>query len=824
MRSLGRTLTLSVVLSISVLVFLLGVYFNTFLKTSYLESASQRVVSAFGKIATDYDAMRGQLVKSLTFFETDKYLTSSIELINNYQDKNHYNAILLDEEKKNIAHQLLDRVKLSMNQDIALYDKNGDLVSYVIKTNEGYKLHFISYEKGNQLLYTKLEFEESYRLVPLSEHLLVTLKHKDFYEKTIDETVVTLHYLDKSLNVKAHKSVFYPQSESVQAHIEMTNVFDKAYIETISENLGIDISMSDDPNYAPLSVNLEESGFEKKLKILPIEQIYMSVVSLQTIDAPLYFVAKLDTLFLQKWLDQSRQEMIAIFVVLTLLTLMLLRQFFQRRLTQPLLHLTQQINKIEHQDYTPSNTVSTKDEFELISKNINQLAQVISTRENDLKTSQTQLEMLSNHDTLTELFNRRFFMQKLDQTIEQARQKGTSCAVLFLDLDQFKQVNDTLGHNIGDLLLQEVAKRISQTLRDEDTLARIGGDEFNILIENFENVHALEVIAEKLLADFKVPFVCQDHEIFTTASIGVTIYPKDGKDGYSLIKNADLAMYKAKEKGRNQYQFFTQQLAQSIEERTELYNALKQGLETFDEFFLLYQPKISAKTQTVSGIEVLVRWNSAKLGFMEPAHFIHLAEETNLIIPLGEWITRKACQDFLKLQKKGYAIGHVSINISTVQMLNSDLVKTMRNIIDEVHINPRYVELEITESFIATNEQRALQTLKELRAMKFDLAIDDFGTGYSSMGYLQKLPVTRLKIDKSFVDNVVTSEGDAMIVRTIINLAKIFKLEITAEGVETQEQAQMLIAEGCDECQGYYYAKPLSMEDLERYLDAHKAK
>ena len=513
----------------------------------------------------------------------------------------------------------------------------------------------------------------------------------------------------------------------------------------------------------------------------------------------------------------------------TLLVIIPVSIFLVRTLTRPIERLQEGIKEIQSGSLGHQIKVSSSDEIAQLTRSFNRMstdlfefATAIQERENALKMSQKELEYLSTHDALTDLPNRRLFMLRLEHAIEHAKRRKTKIAVLFLDLDEFKQVNDTLGHDVGDHLLVEVSNRLLDTVRGSDTLARIGGDEFNILIEDVKQIRDVEVVVEKLLVDFKLPFVCDNHEISTTASIGVSLYPNDGEDMVTLIKNADLAMYQSKDEGRNNYSFFSRQLSEYIEERTTYINAMKNAInEEFGEFYLLYQPKISLQTGEVSGVEALARWRSPELGLVGPDVFIKIAEETNLIIPLGEWILNQAFRDYKSMQAGGCRYQKISINVSSVQLRNSDMIRTVKRAIRESGISPGQVELEITESYIVTDQEQALRTLQELRDMHLDIAIDDFGTGYSSMSYLQKLPVTRLKIDKSFVDELPDSKESTAIAKAIIALANTFGLHITAEGVETQQQLDYLKSIKCHEVQGYFYSKPLSYKEFVDFYCAH---
>ena len=389
--------------------------------------------------------------------------------------------------------------------------------------------------------------------------------------------------------------------------------------------------------------------------------------------------------------------------------------------------------------------------------------------------------------------------------------------MLFIDLDQFKDINDTLGHDIGDKLLQSVASRLKEIVNDFGIIGRLGGDEFVILIEDIKNENVIEYLAIDIMTLFKDKFEVSDLNLSVSASIGISIFPDNANSGLELLKQSDLAMYHAKESGRNNYCFFSKELISTLEEKTNIINALKESLEDKNEFILLYQPKISTHSKKMVSVESLIRWNSNKLGYVYPSRFISIAEETNMIIPLGEWILRKACSDFQELLKSGLQLEHISINVSSIQLQDENFFSILNRVINETKIDPKKIELEITESFIATDSKKALEILNKIREKGISLAIDDFGTGYSSMSYLKKLPITRLKIDKSFVDDLPFSQESVSIAKAIISLAKSFGIAITAEGVENKEQLDFLINENCDEIQGYYFSKPITLEELKVY-------
>lgn len=818
---LSKLISFIVIISIFILVGLLGIYFDSLLKKNYMNDTKIRMEHGLTRLHVEIENIKDSLNKGLELVKDDRYFLSSLELINNYQDKNNYNAILLDEEKKSIAKQLLNRVKLSMNNDMAVYDKNYELIAYVIKRKKGYQLNFISYENSKKVLYSRYETQRVYKKRKFSEYDLMEFNHKSYYglDEVRNKSVITYHFMHNKLYCKSHYTINKGNSlKDVAAHIEMSYLMGEKYLDKLSKDLNMDVSFSKDMYYMKDSINILDQGVHGDIRVLQTDKNYFVAPYIKTQDKYIFFVFKLDKTFLLNTLSDSRYKLLFIMLIVAIVIIFILQYTFSKRLYIPISKLMQQIKRVEDRDYSAFTELNSGDELGLISKNINQLAKTISTRESQLLESRSNLEHLSNHDTLTDTPNRRLFMWRLEHAIQNAKRNENKVAVIFLDLDQFKQINDTLGHDVGDELLKEVAKRLSTNIRTVDTLARIGGDEFNVLVENVKDISGLESIVTKLLDGFKEPFSCLNHSINITTSIGVSIYPDDGEDITTLIKNADLAMYKSKDKGRNSFSFFSEELADNIKNRMKIVNALKSAMDDFSEFEVFYQPKISMKTKKIIGVEALIRWNSRTLGFMSPDKFISLAEDTNLIIPLGEWIAKKAISDFIKLQEEGFELLQVSINISGKQLYHGDMVNTMKNIIKSTNIEPKFIELEITESYIATNEKKAIDLLRTFRAMGIDLAIDDFGTGYSSMNYLRHLPVSRLKIDKSFIDNIPKSQQNVAITKAIIILAKTFGLLITAEGVESLEQVKFLDNEGCDEIQGYFYSKPLNIDELREFL------
>jgi diguanylate cyclase (GGDEF)-like protein/PAS domain S-box-containing protein len=425
-----------------------------------------------------------------------------------------------------------------------------------------------------------------------------------------------------------------------------------------------------------------------------------------------------------------------------------------------------------------------------------------------LKRSQQQLDHLAHHDPLTDLPNRVLFNMRLTHALSHARRNNHRAGVLFLDLDRFKDVNDTLGHPVGDALLQQVAHRFQKHMRETDTIARTGGDEFIVIAEEVTAANDLAQVAQKLLDVFHETFRVGGADIHLGASIGISIFPDDGDDAETLVKNADIAMYRAKERGRNNYQFYTAALTANAVERFQMEVALRQALER-NELVLYFQPKVNLADGKTYATEALVRWRHPELGLVAPDRFIPLAEETGLIQPIGVWVLRTACEQMKQWLDMGLPLQHVAVNLSGMQILHGGIVTTVWQVLQETGLKPQYLELEITESVIMGHAEETIRVLDELRDLGVSLAIDDFGTGYSSLSYLKRFPIDTLKIDRSFVRDTPDDANDAAIIRAVIALGRSLQLEIVAEGVETAEQQEFLLKEGCDTAQGYLFSRPV---------------
>ncbi|HSV29660.1 MAG TPA: EAL domain-containing protein [Candidatus Omnitrophota bacterium] len=434
------------------------------------------------------------------------------------------------------------------------------------------------------------------------------------------------------------------------------------------------------------------------------------------------------------------------------------------------------------------------------------------------KRTEERIKNLAYFDVLTGLPNRRLFTDRLQVAIANAHRHGGRLAIMFLDLDLFKRINDTLGHGIGDRVLVETAQRIGHCIREGDTVARLGGDEFVVLLPELDHVEDVAKLAERVITHVKQPFLVDGHELYVTTSIGIAVYPDDGTSHETLVKNADTAMYRAKDLGRNSYQLYTPAMNARSFERLAMESSLRHAL-TRHEFILAYQIKADLTTGRISGVEALVRWRHPDMGLVSPAEFIPLAENMGLISDIGRWVLREACRQCKAWHDMGLPPVRIAVNVSALQFREDDVPAMVRDALGETGLPPQYLELELTESVLMQRVDEVSQILRELRSMGVHVSIDDFGTGYSSLSYLKRMPIDALKIDRSFVHDI-TEDGDgAEIVSTIINLAHNLKLRAVAEGVETVEQADFLRSKGCDEIQGFLISRPVSSEDLVSLFD-----
>jgi diguanylate cyclase (GGDEF)-like protein len=439
------------------------------------------------------------------------------------------------------------------------------------------------------------------------------------------------------------------------------------------------------------------------------------------------------------------------------------------------------------------------------------------------KEAEEQLLRLAHYDKLTQLPNRTLFHDRLLQSLAHSRHAGRAAGVIFIDLDHFKLINDTLGHPAGDQLLQQVAHRLQNALRTGDTVGRLGGDEFAVVLSDMSAAGDAGVMAQKLMTALGQPFILDGREVFVNASAGVSLFPSDSEDPDALLKYADAAMYRAKELGRGNYQFYKSEMNARSLERLSLEGHLRRALER-NEFLLHYQPKIDLASGNITGVEALLRWIHPELGLVSPASFVPILEDNGLIVQVGEWVLGEACRQIKAWSADGAAKGiPVAVNLSGRQLQQADLDRCIERIVSDAGVDPRLIELEITESMLMRNPEQAIGILRYLKSLGMCLAMDDFGTGYSSLSYLKRFPVDRLKIDGEFVRDIASDPDDAAIAHSIIAMGHSLELTVIAEGVETAEQLAFLRKAGCDEAQGYYFSRPVPADEILRFLARVKA-
>jgi len=438
----------------------------------------------------------------------------------------------------------------------------------------------------------------------------------------------------------------------------------------------------------------------------------------------------------------------------------------------------------------------------------------------DLKNAQLQMETLAFFDPLTGLSNRRLFIDRLEKAVSESRRRNTLIALLFIDLDQFKRINDSLGHEAGDQLLVEIARRLETSVRESDTVSRIGGDEFTVLLSDIDSSNGVRHICEKILTRLGTPIAINNQEVITTVSIGITLGPSDGDSGSTLMRNADMAMYQAKAMGRNNYQFFSQDMNKEMMGYLEIEKNLRDSIKAQDEFVIFYQPKTNLSDGEFIGAEALIRWLPKGKDMISPDRFIPIAEESGLIVPIGKWVLRESCMQVKRLIDSGLWPGHakVAVNLSARQFSDPELIHHIQETLQVTGCPVEILELEITESTLMGDVESAILTMRRIQEMGISIAIDDFGTGYSSLSYLKRFPIDVLKVDRSFVMDIPKDRNDMEITAAVIAMAHKLHLKVVAEGIETQAQLDFLKDNHCEYGQGYYIAKPMPMEQLEAYI------
>ena len=509
--------------------------------------------------------------------------------------------------------------------------------------------------------------------------------------------------------------------------------------------------------------------------------------------------------------------MIFIFFVAIFVTSKL-RESLQKSILQPIYKLDEVTTEIiKTKNLKQEIPAFNSDEIGDLAKNFQLMISDLNSYHQELNKKTDDLFYQANYDTLTHLPNRALFQDRLKQSIYKSSRNNEKFALFFIDLDQFKEVNDTFGHEYGDKLLVKVAQRLSSILTEDDTLARLGGDEFIIIMNNLKELHGVSVLAQKVLDILEVPIDVEGEEIFISSSIGISLFPQDSKDEKELLKNADIAMYRAKHDGRATYHFYAQEMTQEVLMRADMQRRIRYALQEH-EFIVYYQPQYNIQEEKLIGLEALVRWEDKKKGIVLPGEFIAYAEEFGMVVAINRQVMRMAMKQAKVWDTKGLYFGRLSINISIEQVEDKNFVSLVQSLLHETNCNPNWITLELTEGQIMKNPKRAITILEQLNSLGILIAVDDFGTGYSSLAYLKHLPISELKIDRAFIMDISEDEDDKAIVNAIIAIAKSLKLDLIAEGVETDEQKEFLLSQGCNKIQGYLYARPMPADKIDKML------
>lgn len=508
-----------------------------------------------------------------------------------------------------------------------------------------------------------------------------------------------------------------------------------------------------------------------------------------------------------------------VILLFSLLISYLLAARFAQVITEPVIAMARTMREVSQtKNFSMRVADSDTEEIGQLAESFNHMLEEIAQRDDDLLERQELLNQQASFDALTGLPNRSLFGDRLDQAVRRAVRTGEKLAVLFIDLDDFKLINDTHGHRTGDLLLQEAAARLQGGTRSDDTVARLGGDEYTVFLQDIKSAENALQVASKHRELLLSPYLIEDKRLFVSASIGVAMFPEHGVTAETLVKSADTAMYLAKEKGKNHIELFSNYLHQKVSERLGLGNDLHRALEQ-GELELYFQPRIDLRRKKWAGVEALVRWHHPEQGMISPDKFIPLAEQTGLILPIGEWVIRESCRQLSQWHSQGIHIPKVSVNVSPLQLQRQNLVELVREVVAANYLCSRSLEIEITESALMESMEHSVSILRELQLMGVVISIDDFGTGYSSLSHLRNLPIDILKIDRSFMLQIHESEEDAQVLSAIITMAASLHLQVVAEGIEHVEQERVVALLGCPEVQGYYYSRPIAADDLLRLYE-----
>lgn len=821
----SRLLVLLLVTALAPLA-VVGVALDRYLRDLHESFGQQRTEQAFEELGTHLKGLEEDVQRAAEELVREEPVIAALNLLSRYQDPGDYRPLIYDVEKKELARRLQQVLQTGPATQACAHLANGELAALAYTHSETGRVRAVirSYAGGEPRLLARRPDGE---WVPRDEQGLPFFLR---FQPMPAPFGVQYHVRNgRVVQAVARPVDLNPAAESIDrvGAIRVGVSLGAGDLGRMAAASGVRFTLLDRtgrsrigsegsevtpfgevavPNLFGEGAGLVREGdsYLQRFRRLP-----------DSAGAEYYLGALYDKTLLEQEVAGTRRVVAAVLAGAAVLVLPVSLGFFRRRLSRPLQEVMAGVSAFRHGEYQYRVPDLGEDEIGQLGRGMNQMVEAVSDRESELKEAEVRLDHLAHHDTLTELPNRLQLQQSLRAALEGAEAQGGQVAVLFLDLDRFKNINDSLGHPVGDELLRVLAERLRASLPVRATLARLGGDEFMVILPDPGSREEVGAVASGLLEQLKSPFHIQGYELRVDASIGISMYPEDGGETETLFRNADTAMFQAKAAGSNQFRFYTRELTERADRKLRLEMDLRPAVEK-GQLHLVYHPQMDMEAQEVVGQEALVRWEHPELGTISPAEFIPLAEETQLILDVGRWVLTEACREFQAMREAGHEPGRLAVNVSPVQVHHGNLIGDVRRALEDSGLPAAYLELEVTEAVFAGTS--TLTTFHHLVGLGVQLAIDDFGTGFSSLAYLKHLPVQRLKIDRSFVMDMLDNGNDRAIVRSVVALGRSLGLAVIAEGVENAEVEAGLVADGCREGQGFYYSKPVARRELEAWL------
>ncbi|MFO8155433.1 MAG: putative bifunctional diguanylate cyclase/phosphodiesterase [Pseudomonadota bacterium] len=830
-RSLHTRLFLLLLASALVPLLVVGVLLDGYLHKVHEDFGREQTRSALTELRTNLYSQESELAAVAERLVRNDSVIGSLNLLSRYQDPEEPRPLIFEPERKALARHLEEVVRTTAATTACIRHLDGRLVALAFPEAEGDGSEQViaSHADGERRMLSR-EDDGTWR--PIADAKLPVAPGRR-PASPLSETVYRVG--DGRLTQSVLRSVdLSPATDSSErlGTLRLAADMDKATLARMAASPELEFALFDSsgrvvfgPADAPAPAGRAEapSLFDEAVGEARMGEEYLvrSGTLMGLGGEPLYLSALYSRALLNQEVVAARWVIGGAVLAAILLVLPVSLGFFRGGFATPLRQVMDGVAAFKRGDYDHRIPELGAHETDQLGRAMNRMARDVSQREQDLRETESRLAYLAHHDPLTDLPNRLQLQERLREILTPAdADAATTAAVLFLDLDRFKNINNSLGHPIGDELLKAVARRLQATLPEGATLARVGGDEFMIVLPDVADGRATEAVAHRLLARLGTePFVVQGYDLGVDASIGISLYPADGIDAATLIRNADAAMFQAKAAGSNEVRFYTQELTEAVEHKRRLEMDLRQAVDQ-GQLYLVYQPQVDLVNGEPAGMEALVRWQHPELGLVSPGEFIPVAEETHLILQVGNWVLGEACRNFQAMREAGVAWGRLAVNISAIQVQHGDLTEEVQAALAESGLPPGCLELEVTEAVFAGDA--ALQTFYDLRDLGVHLAVDDFGTGFSSLAYLKYLPVQRLKIDQSFVRDMLEDTADRAIVRSVVTLGRSLSLSVIAEGVETGELETALVEEGCREGQGFYYARPMHRTELEQWIVARR--